>query len=888
MQLDERLDPLDDVTARIVATLVAEPPLTLADGGAIAAGVDAELDELRTISTTGRQQIAAIEERERQRTGIGSLKVRYNSVFGYYIEITKSNLALAPADYERKQTLVNAERFTTPELKEYERKILTAHDRCIEIEKRIFAELRKSVLESGGAHPRQSGGRGRGGPAGQLCASGSGAALCAAAIVDEPVLEAVAARHPVIEQWMEETREGRFIRQRSLSQCLGTATRVTRGPSLLLMTGPNMGGKSTYLRQAAMLVLMAQMGSFVPADSLRFGLVDRIYTRIGASDNVARGRSTFMVEMTETATILNTATNRSLILLDEMGRGTATFDGLSPGLGDGGVSARRNGRAHAVCHALSRADHAGREAAARAQPARGSERRRRAASSFCTTLNRARPARAMALKWRGWPGCPPWSSSAPSTCCASMKSRSGRACRWRPRADPMQLTIFTPLSQRIVDRIEATDVNSADAAAGAESAGRTATGIEGKRMKNSETANKNRRTGAAIRTSTKAMTVAGIMSGTSADGIDVAVVRIAPGKQRTKLTLLAHEGFSFPAPLRRAVLEAMNAAAISTAELARLNWRLGLAYAEAVDATVKRHALKLDLVGCHGQTLYHQPRAESYAGKRFSCTWQLGEPGAIAAAAQVPVVSNFRPADMFAGGQGAPLVPLLDYVLFAHPMRGRVLQNIGGIANLTAIPAGAGADAVIAFDNGPGNMVIDALAQALFGKRFDRNGAFAARGKVLAKVLTTALANPYFSLKPPRTAGREQFGREYAAKFLASCQRHSNQPEDALATATALTAETIARSYKTFVQRKMKGRGVDYIVSGGGARNATLMAMLAKRLEPLGCELAASEQFGLPVEAKEAAAFALLAWQTWHHLPGNVPMATGATRPAILGQVTYA
>ena len=399
---------------------------------------------------------------------------------------------------------------------------------------------------------------------------------------------------------------------------------------------------------------------------------------------------------------------------------------------------------------------------------------------------------------------------------------------------------------------------------------------------------RNRQTGAATRMSAKAMTVAGIMSGTSADGIDVAVVRIAPGKQRAKLTLLAHEGFSFPASLRRAVLAAMNATATSTAELARLNWRLGLAYAEAVSTTVKRHAVMLDLVGCHGQTLYHQPRAESYAGRRCSCTWQLGEAAAIAAAAGVPVVSNFRPADMFAGGQGAPLVPLLDYVLFADPRRGRVLQNIGGIANLTAIPAGAAADAVVAFDTGPGNMIIDALAQELFGKRFDRNGGIAARGKVLTEVLSEALRNTYFTLKPPRTAGREQFGREYAATFLASCRRHSNQPEDALATATALTAETIARSYKSFVQRGMKGQGVDYIVSGGGARNAALMAMLAQRLEPLGCELAASEQFGLPAEAKEAAAFALLAWQTWHHLPGNVPKATGATRPAILGQVTYA
>jgi anhydro-N-acetylmuramic acid kinase len=385
----------------------------------------------------------------------------------------------------------------------------------------------------------------------------------------------------------------------------------------------------------------------------------------------------------------------------------------------------------------------------------------------------------------------------------------------------------------------------------------------------------------------KTMTVAGIMSGTSADGIDVALVKIAPGKSRPSLTLLAHEGFKFPAALRRAVLAAMNAASTSTAELARLNWRLGLAYAEAVEATLKRHPVKLDLIGCHGQTLFHQPRAASYKGRSFACTWQTGEAQVIAAALGIPVVSNFRPADMLAGGQGAPLVPLLDYVLFAHPKRGRVLQNIGGIANLTAIPAAATPEAVIAFDTGPGNMVVDALAQKLFAKPFDRNGALAAEGRVLAPVLKAALRNPYFQLKPPRTAGREQFGREYAAKFLLACQRQSNKPEDALATATALTAETIAQSYNRFVFPKMKS-AVDYIVSGGGARNHTLMAMLAQRLAPLGCELAASEQFGLPVEAKEAAAFALLAWQTWHHLPGNVPAATGATRALILGQLTYA
>jgi anhydro-N-acetylmuramic acid kinase len=386
--------------------------------------------------------------------------------------------------------------------------------------------------------------------------------------------------------------------------------------------------------------------------------------------------------------------------------------------------------------------------------------------------------------------------------------------------------------------------------------------------------------------SAKTMTIAGIMSGTSADGIDVAVVRVSSGKLRPKLVLVSHDGFSFPAPLRRAVLAAMNASSISTAELGRLNWRLGLAYAEAVQATIKRLNVKLDLVGCHGQTLYHQARAASYAGRSFACTWQAGEAQLIAATVGVPVVSNFRPADMLAGGQGAPMVSLLDYVLFADPHRGRVLQNIGGIANLTAIPAGAAADAVIAFDTGPGNMVIDALALELFGKQFDRNGEIAAGGKVLAQALNAALRNPYFQLKPPRTTGREEFGREYADKFLAACRRLSSRPEDAIATATALTAETIALSYAKFVKRKMRG-GVDYIVSGGGARNSTLMAMLAQRLEPLGCELAASEDFGLPAEAKEAAAFALLAWQTWHRLPGNVPAATGAARAAILGQITY-
>jgi anhydro-N-acetylmuramic acid kinase len=402
---------------------------------------------------------------------------------------------------------------------------------------------------------------------------------------------------------------------------------------------------------------------------------------------------------------------------------------------------------------------------------------------------------------------------------------------------------------------------------------------------------------------TRAMTVAGIMSGTSADGIDVAVVRISqshPSRKnrprrtarmghpgRVSLKLLAHEAFPYPKALRRAVLDAMNADSISTAELAQLNWRLGIAYAEAVEETARRHNIKLDLVGCHGQTLYHQARAESYTGRRFACTWQLGEAQAITQRIGVPVVSNFRPADMFAGGQGAPLVSLLDYVFFASDKRGRVLQNIGGIANLTAIPAGADPEMLIAFDTGPGNMVIDWLAQELFGQRFDRNGAIAARGIVLTPVLSDALRQHYFKLNPPRTAGREQFGHAYAAAFLDKCRKLSKRGEDALATATALTAESIARSYEQFAKPLMKGKPVDYIVSGGGARNSTLMQMLSALLEPMGCTMRAPEEFGLPAEAKEAAAFALLAWQTWHRQPGNAPAATGATRAVILGQVTY-
>jgi anhydro-N-acetylmuramic acid kinase len=393
------------------------------------------------------------------------------------------------------------------------------------------------------------------------------------------------------------------------------------------------------------------------------------------------------------------------------------------------------------------------------------------------------------------------------------------------------------------------------------------------------------------------MIVAGIMSGTSADGIDVALVKIAPrkGKPSPTLELLAHRAFPYPKPLRNAILKAMagqsDTQTTSTAELARLNWRLGIAYAEAVSATIASTGIKADLIGCHGQTIYHQGVPAPYAGRRIACTWQLGEPALIAAQARVPVVSNFRPADMAAGGQGAPLVPLLDYVLFAHPKRARVLQNIGGIGNLTVIPAGASQEKVIAFDTGPGNMIIDALMQQLFAKPYDRNGRTAAHGKTLEPVLRSALKGKFFRQSPPKSAGREQFGGAYAQRFLAACRKISKRPEDVVATATALTAESIADAIRRWVLPltgpNQKSAPIDYIVAGGGARNATLLNLLRKLLAPLHCTLTTIDSTGIPAEAKEATAFALLAYQTWHHRPGNIPSATGATRPAILGHITY-
>lgn len=315
------IDELTDLRTRIETTIVSEPPLTFSDGGVIAAGVDKDLDHLRDLSRNSKQYVAQIEQRERQRTGINSLKVKFNSVFGYYLEISKANLHLVPSDYDRKQTLVGAERFTTPELKEYESKILDAQEKIVEIERRLFAELRGAI--SGEARRIRQTALALA-EVDVLASLAHVAALrnyCRPRFDDTGDIEIVEGRHPVIEQQELAGGTERFVPN---DLFLNSTTHT-----ILILTGPNMGGKSTYLRQAALIAILAQMGSFVPARSARMSVVDRVFTRIGASDNLARGRSTFMVEMTETAAILHTATPRSLILLDEVGRGTATYDGLA-------------------------------------------------------------------------------------------------------------------------------------------------------------------------------------------------------------------------------------------------------------------------------------------------------------------------------------------------------------------------------------------------------------------------------------------------------------------------------------------------------------------------------------------------------------------------------
>jgi anhydro-N-acetylmuramic acid kinase len=388
--------------------------------------------------------------------------------------------------------------------------------------------------------------------------------------------------------------------------------------------------------------------------------------------------------------------------------------------------------------------------------------------------------------------------------------------------------------------------------------------------------------------------VAGVMSGTSADGINVALVRIAnPGNSRTSRThvgfeLLGHAEYSYSKRVRASVLAAMNASQASVADLARLNFLLGDLYADTILAIQRQFRVKIDLVGCHGQTLYHQGEAQRFLGRKIAATWQTGEAAVIAARIGVPVVSDFRPADMAAGGKGAPLVPFLDYLLFRDSRVGRIVQNIGGIANLTAIPAGASTDDLCALDTGPGNMVIDAVTDKLFHQPFDRGGRIGASGKILDKVLRETLQRDFFRKAPPKTAGREEFGREFVRDFLRSCGRNYRK-EDAVTTATALTAKSIANAIRRYTinNSPRKKQFHEMILSGGGAKNSTLVAMLAAELAPLGLQLRFSDEFGLPSAAKEAVAFAVLANETWHQRTANVPSATGAKRAAVLGKISY-
>jgi len=395
--------------------------------------------------------------------------------------------------------------------------------------------------------------------------------------------------------------------------------------------------------------------------------------------------------------------------------------------------------------------------------------------------------------------------------------------------------------------------------------------------------------------------VAGVMSGTSADGVDVALVDMREPRGRktrsntrrgrevstpnTRFKLIGHAAYAYPKKVRAAVLAAMNASTANVGDLARLNFLLGEIYADAILAAQRTFKVKAELVGCHGQTIFHQGDRRKFLGRSIAVTWQTGEGAVVAARVGAPVVSDFRPADMAAGGKGAPLVPFFDYFFFRDARHGRIVQNIGGIANLTAIPAGASAREVVAFDTGPGNMVIDAVTERLFHASYDRDGRIAASGKILDKVVDAILREPFFRKAPPKTAGREEFGREFAQAFLRRCAPASKA--DIVATATALTARSIGDAIVRFVVTRNRTYR-ELIVGGGGAQNPILLAMLANELNPLGLTLRLSDEFGVPSAAKEAMAFALMAYETWNHRASNVPSATGAKRPAVLGKISHA
>jgi len=377
----------------------------------------------------------------------------------------------------------------------------------------------------------------------------------------------------------------------------------------------------------------------------------------------------------------------------------------------------------------------------------------------------------------------------------------------------------------------------------------------------------------------------GIMSGTSADGIDVALVRV----RGRKASLENFAAFPFPAGVQKAILNLGEGRAATTGEISQLNFLLGEIFAGAALASCKKFRVapaRIDVIGSHGQTIFHQGVPSPFHGRRISSTLQIGEPSVIAARTGITTVGDFRPADIAVGGQGAPLVPFVDFLLYRSARIGRVALNIGGIANVTVIPAGASLADVFAFDTGPGNMVMDALARHFTGgrKRFDRNAEMARKGNLLPGMLAALLRDKYFSAPPPKTAGREQYGEKYLHELLALDEAQRAKPEDVIRTATVLTALSILDAFHRFIAPKA-GIG-ELIVSGGGARNPLLMAQIESGLS--GIRVREAGELGVPGDAKEAFAFAVLACETLRRRGANVPGATGAKRAVVLGKVCYA
>jgi anhydro-N-acetylmuramic acid kinase len=382
----------------------------------------------------------------------------------------------------------------------------------------------------------------------------------------------------------------------------------------------------------------------------------------------------------------------------------------------------------------------------------------------------------------------------------------------------------------------------------------------------------------------------GLMSGTSVDGIDVALVRIAPSITDNAAHARLQNFFTvpFPSALRAEVLRIAEGACVSPGEISQLNFRLGRAFGEAALRACRKFRVdprRLSVIGSHGQTIFHQGRPCRFLGENISSTLQIGEPAVIAAITGVTTVGDFRPADMAVGGQGAPLVPFGDYLLYRDSRRGRAVLNIGGIANVTIIPKAASPHSVIAFDTGPGNMVVDALVHHFTkGRRsFDAEAQMASRGHLLPALVNSLLAENYFRQAPPKSAGREQYGKAYVEKILAWGRRHRARPEDLVRTATIVTALSIADALHRWVLPRTSLSQL--IVSGGGARNPLILAQLSAALG--GTEVLTTEELGLPGDAKEAFIFALLADETLHGRPSNLPSATGARRPALLGKICY-